>query len=325
MGTQDRFTVVIPLYNKEKEIQRAVKSVLNQEFQEFEVIVIDDGSTDSGPKVVSTINDSRIRTIFQRNEGPSAARNRGIKEARNQIIAFLDADDEWKPGFLKAILRLKEKFAGAGAYATAYAIVLPSGKTVRPKYRHIPPYQWEGFIPSYFRSALGTPPVWTSAVAVPRVVFEDIGLFQVGIGMAEDKEMWERIGIKYPIAFTQEIGATYFMNASNRVCNEHVHLYRERPFINTALNSIKKGEVSERIVFDLKEYISQLNLSLAANCVFNYDRPDKAREYVRKSFPKTIRVWIKKYLLRFVLLFPFRAIRLFWKLKTDVRQLVKAK
>ena len=95
------FSVIIPLYNKEKYIQNTLQSVLNQTFENFEVIIVDDGSTDDGPEKVGLISDCRIRFIRKENGGVSSARNRGIAEARGEYIAFLDADDEWRPHALK--------------------------------------------------------------------------------------------------------------------------------------------------------------------------------------------------------------------------------
>ena len=98
-------SVIIPLYNKGKYISRALDSVFAQTYRDYEVIVVDDGSTDNGPEIVRKYDDSRLRPIRQDNEGPGAARNRAIKESNAAFLAFLDADDEWLPGFLESYLK----------------------------------------------------------------------------------------------------------------------------------------------------------------------------------------------------------------------------
>lgn len=101
--------VIVPLYNKGKYIARTLDSILAQTYQDFEVIVVDDGSTDNGPDIVSSYTDLRLKLIQQANAGPGAARNRGICESTAPLVSFLDADDEWLPQFLeKSVERLQK-------------------------------------------------------------------------------------------------------------------------------------------------------------------------------------------------------------------------
>jgi GT2 family glycosyltransferase len=102
-------SVIVPLFNKEQFIQRTLDSILAQTFTEFEVLVVDDGSTDGGSAIVETSRDPRIRLIRQANAGPGAARNRGIREARGETLAFLDADDVWLPEYLARGVALLER------------------------------------------------------------------------------------------------------------------------------------------------------------------------------------------------------------------------
>lgn len=103
-------SVVIPLYNKAPHIERALNSILSQTIQPIEIVVVDDGSTDGGPKIVENFNYPNIRLIRQEHQGVSIARNRGITESKGGLISFLDADDVWLPGYLEEINKLRERF-----------------------------------------------------------------------------------------------------------------------------------------------------------------------------------------------------------------------
>lgn len=162
------FTVVIPLYNKERHISRAIASVLNQTHRDLELIVVDDGSTDRGVSKVEMIKDPRIRIIKQENSGVSAARNRGITEASSEFIAFLDADDAWKPNFLEVIQSLIEDYPEAGAYGTGYEFSYQSSKRVLPNSILSFEKDWHGLVDDYFRAAMSSPLLSASSVVIPK-------------------------------------------------------------------------------------------------------------------------------------------------------------
>ena len=122
-----KVSVVIPLYNKAAYVQRALVSIARQTLSDFEVIIVDDGSTDDGGRIVASYPDSRFRLITQRNAGPGPARNRGIAEARGSLIAFLDADDEWLPDYLEESVRLLEAYGPDVASITSGYLEHPSG------------------------------------------------------------------------------------------------------------------------------------------------------------------------------------------------------
>ena len=112
-----QISIVIPLYNKQATIQRAIRSVIAQGIPEIQIIVVDDGSTDGSAEEVKAVTDERITLIQQANAGPGRARNVGASQARADLLSFLDADDEWKPGFLMAGLAALERHPEAVAYA----------------------------------------------------------------------------------------------------------------------------------------------------------------------------------------------------------------
>jgi len=290
-------SVVIPLYNKGPYIARALNSVLAQTFQDFEVIVVDDGSTDGGPAVVRGFDDCRIQKIQQENQGASAARNRGIEAARAELIAFLDADDEWLAEFLETVMRLRRKFPEAGAYATAFMKKFSNGVYQKQTFSGIPQSDWEGIIPSYFRScASGELPVRSSNVAIPKAVFFDVGMFPVREWWGEDTDMWGRVALKYPIGFSSEYCAVYNLGATNRICNS-LKIAEIHPFVRTALQAIESNNVSGSILPDLKQYITREALQ-TAHINLKAGRPDLARKNLLQCPQKvldlrqiTVRIW----------------------------------
>ena len=113
-------SVIIPLYNKGRFIKRALDSVFSQTYKDYEVVVIDDGSTDDGPEIVKHYSDSRLRLIHQANAGPGAARNRGMRESSGRFLVFLDADDEWFEGFLEVSFKTLVSNADCDVTAMSY-------------------------------------------------------------------------------------------------------------------------------------------------------------------------------------------------------------
>jgi glycosyltransferase involved in cell wall biosynthesis len=129
-----KVSIIIPLYNKAPYVRRALDSIVAQTLPDFEVIVIDDGSTDDGAAIVAGYPDARCRLIRQANAGPGAARNRGIAEARGEFVAFLDADDEWLPDYLAQAVRLLDEHSEAAAVTSGY-FAFPVGKSSAPLWR----------------------------------------------------------------------------------------------------------------------------------------------------------------------------------------------
>ena len=260
-------SVVIPLYNKKNYIGRAIRSVMMQTIEDFEIIIIDDGSIDGSGDVVKTFLDSRIRLISQENQGVSIARNNGVRNSRADFIAFLDADDEWLPRQLEALLRLRKKYPEAGAYTTAYKIREPKGKTRLAYYKAIPEYPWEGLIPSFFKSAaIGDSPLNSSTIGITKAIFYDVGGYPENVWWGEDTDFWGRIALKYPIAFSWEIGTIYHWDASDRVCGKPV--VDMEPFVITGKEKLKNSQMDELVRKDLEEYIARKELYRAASHLF---------------------------------------------------------
>jgi glycosyltransferase involved in cell wall biosynthesis len=249
-----KISIVIPLFNKEKEIYRAVGSVLAQTVSDFELIVVNDGSTDKSPEIVRSIEDSRIKMIDQENAGVSAARNRGIHESRSDLIAFLDADDEWKPSFLETILNLKEKFPTCSVFATNYLFRETNGKLRLPIICGIPPHPWEGIIDDYFGVAVKSdPPLWTSAVAVIKEAIQSVALFPEGVTGGEDLLTWARLAVNFDIAYTTKPESIFCLRAP--ITGSPVRFHDKIDIVGTELESLLgKVEKDKKDIF--KEYIA---------------------------------------------------------------------
>ncbi|MEN6625975.1 MAG: glycosyltransferase [Candidatus Sumerlaeia bacterium] len=186
-STQPLVSVVIPAYNSEAMVGRAVKSVLSQDYSPLEVIVVDDGSSDGTAAAAEALGDSRVRVIRQTNAGPAAARNRGIRESNGEFIAFIDADDEWLPEHLRKSI---EMFASSPDAGLVYSLIddrLENGE------REIYGERWE-------RNRLFDRVFWpsakmvTSGVVLRKAALEKVGLFDETLHSREDHDLFIRAG-----------------------------------------------------------------------------------------------------------------------------------
>ena len=256
-------SVVIPLYNKGPYIARALTSVLAQTFQDIEVIVVDDGSTDGGAEVVRGFDDPRIRLIQQENRGVSAARNRGIEAARAELVAFLDADDEWTAGHLETIIRLRRNASEAGIYATSYIESFSRKGMKKPRFAAIPPEPWEGLLPDYFRSCTyGDTPVCSSTASIPKHILTKFGGFQEGFWWGEDTDLWGRVAFQYPVAFSWDGGVVLHRDAENRACNKKQPVLKH-PFVLSASKYLKEGAQTQKHVYYIKEFVAKEKMTQA--------------------------------------------------------------
>lgn len=216
------FSVIIPLYNKENSIRNTLSSLLAQTFSDFEVILVNDGSTDNSEARALEISDTRIRLFTTKNQGVSKARNYGITKASGTLVAFLDADDYWFPNHLEQLSNLYKMFPECGLYCTNYERFFNADKVIKPKHIDIPSHPWQGIVKDFFKSSYIDRIAWTSAVAVPRTILNEIGAFKttITLGAGEDTDLWIRLALQYDVAFDNEISSRHMLDAENRISLE---------------------------------------------------------------------------------------------------------
>ena len=225
-----QISIIIPTYNREKFVTIAIDSVLNQNFIDYEIIVIDDGSTD---KTIMALNAylNKIRYIWQENAGVSSARNAGIKEARGKWVAFLDSDDEWTKDYLATQMAQVKKFPYAVAHIANAVTVLPSGERsnhfagtgMLGKFNTKPYLIFERPLNMIVKHA----PWFLQAVIIRRDVLLRSGLFNTDLRIAEDLDLIARVSLRGPFSFCRK---------------ELVEIYRRNEMIeNLASQSQKRG------------------------------------------------------------------------------------
>jgi hypothetical protein len=207
-------SVVIPLYNKGPHIAKTLDSVLAQTVPPAEVIVVDDGSTDEGPEVVRGYLDRGVRLVLQDNQGVSAARNRGLHEAQCEHVAFLDADDWWKPNHIATLSRLIKAYPQAGLYSTAH-LIFRDGLYVRPRSSYED--GWSGLVDDFFlRYSKGLSLVNSITACVKRELLLGAGGFPNRVRRGEDIIAWCKLALDHAVAHAEIVTAVYNQEAVNR-------------------------------------------------------------------------------------------------------------
>ena len=242
-------SVIIPLYNLERYIERAIHSVLRQTVLPGEIIVVNDGSTDHGPQIVENIQSSLIRLINQPNQGVVVARNRGMKEARGEFLAFLDGDDEWMENHLEVILNLIQKYPQCGLYATSFYFVKNDLKTtsVQPRLNYKYLFRGEeGIIEDYYSlisKSIDTP-LNTDTIVIRKSILNKVGGFPLGVKTGEDIYYWGKLFAFCDFAYSKGPTAYYYLgiegkpfrfrvhNPADKLCNDLVKISSHRQHVN---------------------------------------------------------------------------------------------
>ena len=234
------FSVVIPLFNKSAYVEKAIESVLRQTLSGFELIIVNDGSTDDSVAKVARFTDARLTLINQANQGVSTARNNGASHARFEYIAFLDADDWWDERFLAEMKTLITDFPEAALYGSGYFVV-KNGMNTPAQVGVLPGFK-AGYI-NYFDVYARTfwVPVNCSFVVVKKSVFKESGGFTPTLRFGEDLDLWLRIALKYPVGYVNKRLAYSNQDAETA---------------NRALGMDKYWTKTEHVLFNL-DYLSE--------------------------------------------------------------------
>lgn len=275
-----KFSIIIPLYNKEKHIKQTIKSVFNQLYSDFEIIVVNDGSTDNSLKEISKIKHDKLIVFNNTNKGVSEARNFAMRQANGDYFAFLDADDIWENDHLFNLNQLIDSFPNCGLYCCNYNFDYGNNNITNTKFPILPKeVNWQGIVPDYFLASLKFRIAWTSAVAVPKDIINLIGFFdnEITLGAGEDTDYWTRIALKRTVAFTKKVSASYNVSAENRISNINTNKrkfmkldkFYEEERTNSSLkkfNDIQRAElaIKHKIIGDKKNfdfYVTHLKYS----------------------------------------------------------------
>lgn len=257
-GHHPNVSVVIPLYNKADVVQATLACVLAQTFRASEVIVVDDGSSDKGGSLVQAVADPRVRLISQANQGESAARNRGILEARGEWIALIDADDLWASNHMEGLASAIKDPGVIGAFSN---ILFES--TGRPAVPLTVPSQR---VDDYFSFALtsGGYAMTSSSVLLERRQLIDCGLFAVGKPVGADVDMWCRIALRGSLRYVANASARYRDTLDSSALARNLKKEAPYPLFAARLpNMISRGEVPSHLITSARRYANFLMLEYA--------------------------------------------------------------
>lgn len=273
------FSVIIPLYNKAPYVRKTVESVLCQTFTDWELIIIDNGSTDGSNEVVAEFTDSRIQIVqLAENVGVSNARNKGATLATAPLITFLDADDWWEPTFLEEMANLIDRHPDAGIYGTGYYIVKNDRRRVAPI--GVDETFTEGEI-NYCHVYAKTlcMPLTSISVCIPRMVFNETGGFPAEIKLGEDFMLWLRIALNYKTILLNKPLSNYNQDVDSAFRGTHNKRYNPDTFMTFYFDRFAEEESKNH---DLKILLDKLRVYTLMNFRKNNLYPYRVQQEINK-------------------------------------------
>ena len=289
-----KFSIVIPLYNKARYIESAIASVLAQTVQDFEIIVLDDGSTDGGADLVAAIDDPRLRLLRQPNAGVSATRNRGISIANGQWVAFLDADDWHHPDYLQSLVAAQDLYPAVDVVATQY-IPVPGTTKVWPPPWHLPAapvvvasIELIEDLPSRWMKG---PTFTTSSVCIRTTRLKQMQpCFAVGECHGEDLDMWFRVAEHSPVAWVKRPLVAYRLSVegSLSVTNPKLEL---APFLYRIRERALSGAMTDMQAKSALKMVADQEISMARDALMSGQRIEAIRLLWRGHNSASKRRW----------------------------------
>lgn len=256
------FSVIIPLYNKESYIEKTLNCVLNQSFSDFEVIIVDDGSTDGSVSIVKQINDGRIRLFHQENQGVSVARNKGMELSESDYFCFLDADDEWENDFLETFYKTITKFSEYKVFSAAIKIETDN-KVIPARYALKNHIEGNYYIENFFQASTLSSILWTSCAVFHKSVFHKSGIFDISIRSGQDMDLWIRIGVNYKIVFIRKILAKYVFDSNS--LSRNVAYKKNTKIRYDKFRNLEKQHREIKKFLDLNRYSEIITSKLVGN------------------------------------------------------------
>lgn len=213
-----KISVILPVYNKAKYLQATLDSIFAQTFTDFEIIAVNDGSTDASLNILESNQDSRLLIYNQENNGLSAARNAGITAVSSEIIALIDADDLWLPDHLETLFGLSQNDPNASTFGTSYKELFSNGNLVEPAVSFETLEACE--IPDFFEANMMQPLVIPSSFAFKKWVFKAIGGFDESVTYSEDVDFYIRVHLQFTMAYSPKMTCHYRMNSENQITKQ---------------------------------------------------------------------------------------------------------
>ncbi len=250
-------SVIIPLYNRRDLVVRAVDSVLNQDYRDFELIVVDDGSDDDASVVIGNYSDKRIRYVRQQNQGVSSARNYGVKLSRYDYIAFLDSDDEWLPGKLTQ----QVKILSDGFCRICYT----GEKWIRNGREFHHKKSQKKFSGEIFRKCLDDCFIGCSTVLMEKSLFWEVDGFDKNLPVCEDYDLWLKISCRYPIMLIDEPFIKKYGGHKDQLSTKMWGNDRFR--LRSIHNLLQSGKLNNAQMLEAKRVFTKKCVIVAGGCL----------------------------------------------------------